>query len=239
MATLAALKKQMAALEAKLVKATKAEMGGAIAKVHKIMSDFGLTIEHISSSAPKSRSAVTGPVAKTKRGAKAAAKGGSKPPKYQDPSTGVTWAGVGRAPAWIVNAKDREAFLISKPAFVEATADRVAVRKAPKQIASVKRSMAAAAAKKASRKSAVSPDAAEAAAPAKRAASKKVAAKKATGKKAAVTKAAARKSAGARKVAAAPAKKSAGKNTADRRGAGKIAADAPASEAGEASNTQV
>jgi DNA-binding protein H-NS len=32
--------------------------------------------------------------------------------KYQDPKTGATWSGRGRAPAWIANAKDRSKFSI-------------------------------------------------------------------------------------------------------------------------------
>lgn len=32
--------------------------------------------------------------------------------KYLDPKTGATWTGRGRAPGWIVNAKDRSKFLI-------------------------------------------------------------------------------------------------------------------------------
>ncbi|TCK96972.1 H-NS histone family protein [Paraburkholderia sp. BL9I2N2] len=51
-----------------------------------------------------------------KRGPKAAAKSAvvAKPSaaKYQDPKTGATWSGHGRAPGWIANAKDRSRFLI-------------------------------------------------------------------------------------------------------------------------------
>ncbi|WP_326489893.1 H-NS family nucleoid-associated regulatory protein [Paraburkholderia sp. HP33-1] len=38
---------------------------------------------------------------------------GPQPPMYQDPRTGVTWSGRGRAPAWIASAKDRTKFLIA------------------------------------------------------------------------------------------------------------------------------
>lgn len=40
---------------------------------------------------------------------------GPQPALYQDPKTGATWSGRGRAPAWIANAKDRTRFLIVKP----------------------------------------------------------------------------------------------------------------------------
>jgi len=32
--------------------------------------------------------------------------------KYQDPKSGATWSGRGRAPAWIANAKNRDRFLV-------------------------------------------------------------------------------------------------------------------------------
>ena len=42
--------------------------------------------------------------------------GSKRPPKFRDPVTGNTWAGVGRAPKWIVEAeaagKSREDFRI-------------------------------------------------------------------------------------------------------------------------------
>lgn len=37
---------------------------------------------------------------------------GPQPAKYRDPSSGATWSGRGRAPAWMANAKDRAKFLI-------------------------------------------------------------------------------------------------------------------------------
>lgn len=37
---------------------------------------------------------------------------GPQAPKYRDPKTGATWSGRGRAPAWLVEVKDRTAFLI-------------------------------------------------------------------------------------------------------------------------------
>lgn len=40
------------------------------------------------------------------------AKKSALPPKYQDPKTGATWSGHGRAPAWIRDAKNRDKFLI-------------------------------------------------------------------------------------------------------------------------------
>ncbi|MCC8392546.1 H-NS histone family protein [Paraburkholderia sp. MMS20-SJTR3] len=65
---------------------------------------------------------------------------------YQDPKTGATWSGRGRAPAWIAGAKDRTKFLIAaatKPVSIRkarvgkaavaspATAKKVADKNAP------------------------------------------------------------------------------------------------------------
>lgn len=41
------------------------------------------------------------------------AKGKKVPAKYRDPESGATWTGRGRAPAWIAEAADRDAFLIA------------------------------------------------------------------------------------------------------------------------------
>lgn len=38
---------------------------------------------------------------------------GPQVPKYRNPATGATWSGRGRAPAWLADAQDRTAFLIS------------------------------------------------------------------------------------------------------------------------------
>lgn len=48
------------------------------------------------------------------RGKKAAVKGARtpRPPKYRDPKTGKTWNGLGKPPAWIVGARNRDKYLI-------------------------------------------------------------------------------------------------------------------------------
>jgi DNA-binding protein H-NS len=106
MSKLAAIKKQIAALEAQAERLAKQEMSGAIAKVKEIMTTFGLTVEHLQSTATTK-----------KRGASKATRGkrpGGGAAKYADPTTGKTWSGFGRAPAWIADAKNRDAFLIDK-----------------------------------------------------------------------------------------------------------------------------
>lgn len=111
MATIIALKKKIAALEAKVELVQKTEMQGAIAKIRKIMQDFGVTLEHLS--ANEVASSVSSPGKSTQQVTVASATRRSKAPKYRDPISGVTWAGVGRAPAWIVGAANRDDFLIA------------------------------------------------------------------------------------------------------------------------------
>ncbi|MFM0374328.1 H-NS family nucleoid-associated regulatory protein [Paraburkholderia aspalathi] len=66
---------------------------------------------------------------------------GPQPAMYQDPKSGATWSGRGRAPAWIANVKDRSKFLIAggTEAIVAANAGvvskaKAAVKKASKAV---------------------------------------------------------------------------------------------------------
>ncbi len=117
MSKLSALKKQIAALEAQAERIAKAEMTSAIAKIKDIMSEFNLTMEHLSQS-------VAGKRAAKKTKAKTASVA-----KYVDPKTGKTWSGFGRAPGWIAGAKNRDAFLAGKSAAADSTAKAPAVAK--------------------------------------------------------------------------------------------------------------
>lgn len=66
---------------------------------------------------------------------------GPQPAMYQDPKSGATWSGRGRAPAWIAEAKERSKFLIASgaKATVATTAGvvsktKTAVKKASKAV---------------------------------------------------------------------------------------------------------
>ena len=150
MSKLAAIKKQIAALEAQAERIARQEMAGAIAKVKEIMSTFGLTVEHLQSTAAgKTRNVAKKMKPKRTSGGVA---------KYADPKTGKTWSGVGRAPAWIAGARNRDAFLIDKSG-VQAPEAAVKAPVAKKKSAAKKGSKpmakkAAAAAKKAAPKTA-------------------------------------------------------------------------------------
>ncbi|MDB0543316.1 H-NS histone family protein [Ralstonia solanacearum] len=87
---------QKAALEEQIEVARQAELQAVIQQVRQIVQDYGLRVEDLG--------------LQPKRGKSAGAKN-AVPPKYQDPKTGATWSGRGRAPAWI--GKNRERFLIA------------------------------------------------------------------------------------------------------------------------------
>ncbi|CAB3794564.1 H-NS family nucleoid-associated regulatory protein [Paraburkholderia fynbosensis] len=66
---------------------------------------------------------------------------GPQPTMYQDPKSGATWSGRGRAPAWLARAKDRRKFLIASgveaPVATNAAGvskTKVAVKRAPKVV---------------------------------------------------------------------------------------------------------
>jgi DNA-binding protein H-NS len=185
MSKLTAIRKQIAALEAEAARIGQVEIKAAIAKVKEIMSDFGLTIEHLSG--------VISKVGKKAAGKKAAAKrAGGSVAKYADPKTGKTWSGFGRAPGWIANAKSRDAFLITK-------SDAAASGAAPAKAKAPAKKSKAVAAKKAS-----PVKVAKAVKTAKKPAAKAPATKKPAGKKASTSTA---KPPVAKKKAKAPAKK--------------------------------
>jgi DNA-binding protein H-NS len=55
---------------------------------------------------------------------------GPQPAMYQDPKSGATWSGRGRAPAWLANVKDRSKFLIANGAEAAVATTAGAVSKA-------------------------------------------------------------------------------------------------------------
>ncbi|MBP0622441.1 H-NS family nucleoid-associated regulatory protein [Cupriavidus consociatus] len=92
MATYQELLAQKQALEAQIEQARATEVPGVLEQIRALMQQYSLSPEDI---APRRRrggptAAVTGPTEKA-----------ALPPKYQDPKTGKTWSGRGRAPAWL------------------------------------------------------------------------------------------------------------------------------------------
>ncbi|ASL72632.1 H-NS histone family protein [Ralstonia solanacearum] len=95
MATYKDLLAQKNKLEEQLEAARQKELAEITAQVRQVVQEYGLTAADIGL-APK----------RGKRGPKSAVA-----PKYQDPKTGATWSGRGRAPAWI--GKNRDKYLIA------------------------------------------------------------------------------------------------------------------------------
>lgn len=137
MSKLATLQKQIAALEAQAERVAKAEMSSAIAKIKDIMSEFNLTIEHLTRAVADKRAAKKAKGTKAKRASVA---------KYVDPKTGKTWSGFGRAPGWIAGAKNRDTFLVGQSAAADSATKTVAA-KAAKAVKAAKKAVKPAAKK--------------------------------------------------------------------------------------------
>ena len=93
MATYKELLSQRQKLEEQLEAARLKEVDQAIAQAKQLIADYGLTAKDL------------GLATATRKGKR------TVEPKYQDPKTGATWTGRGRAPAWIAG-KNYERFLI-------------------------------------------------------------------------------------------------------------------------------
>ncbi|PZR44933.1 H-NS family nucleoid-associated regulatory protein [Paraburkholderia fungorum] len=90
------LKVELEKLQAETEAARISEVKAVISELRAKAAEYGLTADDVFP--PKK--------------VKASKTNGSLPPKYQDPKTGLTWSGKGRAPAWIRDAKNRDKFLI-------------------------------------------------------------------------------------------------------------------------------
>ncbi|WP_186052469.1 H-NS family nucleoid-associated regulatory protein [Burkholderia gladioli] len=95
------LKTQLDALQERTEAARIAELEAVIAQVRELVTEYGITEDQIYGRK------------RAKKTAKSAAAVVAEP-KYQNPKTGETWSGRGRAPLWIRDAKNRDRFLIAK-----------------------------------------------------------------------------------------------------------------------------
>ncbi|MBN3851056.1 H-NS histone family protein [Paraburkholderia sp. Ac-20342] len=114
----AKLKKLQA--QADVMIARKAQ--AAVDQIRELMLKHGLTTADIEAEAKARRAARGAGNGRVKAAGAAKAGKTATPAKYLDPKTGATWTGHGRAPGWIVNAKDRTAFLISGASEMKAAA---------------------------------------------------------------------------------------------------------------------
>ena len=91
---------ERAALDQRIAEARQGQLKGAIAQVHQIMADHGLSMADIG-----------GKGGKTVKAAKSGGSGNKVAPKYKNPATGATWTGRGKPPLWIAG-QSRDQFLI-------------------------------------------------------------------------------------------------------------------------------
>ena len=87
MATLKELLAQKEAIEQQIAQTKKEERADAIAKVHALMAEYGLSLADIGGKAPAK--------GKPKGG------GGKVAAKYRNASTGESWSGRGLQPRWL------------------------------------------------------------------------------------------------------------------------------------------
>jgi len=126
MTTYRQLKQQIAELEEKAAIVRKEEATQAIEAIKQQIAEFGLTAADL------------GLVIAKRRGAKTSkAKKLALTPKYCDPTTGKTWNGHGKRPAWIVTAQNMgnlDELLIANSIPTQATApEKPAAKKTQKK----------------------------------------------------------------------------------------------------------
>ncbi|BAN25429.1 H-NS family nucleoid-associated regulatory protein [Caballeronia insecticola] len=102
MSTLESIQTRIAALQAKADSLIAKQSESVLQKIHDLMSRHNLTISDVENyTGARKKSGKSKPARKQSSVA------------YQDPKTGATWSGRGRAPAWIAKAKDRSKFAVS------------------------------------------------------------------------------------------------------------------------------
>jgi DNA-binding protein H-NS len=90
--TLKELEASLAALDAKITSARKAESAEALNKIHELVGQFGFTVQQLF------------PIGASEK---------KREPKYRDAESGATWTGIGKPPSWIAG-KNREDFAIAE-----------------------------------------------------------------------------------------------------------------------------
>jgi len=164
------IKAEIAKLEKQAEALRVGEQRVAVARVKKLMDEFGLTLADLGGAAKgkPGRPPKAAKAAKSDTAVRAKKAGQGKPasvgaPKYRDPKTQKTWTGRGKPPLWIVGVKNRDALLIDAPAAAPAAKKSVApvkakaVAKAAKPAKAAKVMKAPKAAKAPARKAAAQP----------------------------------------------------------------------------------
>ena len=117
MATLEAITTKIKRLQEQAEAIRLKQASATLARIAELMRDSGMTVADIEAHVGGKKR--KGRAAKQNAAGRAAAVA-----KYQDPKSGATWSGRGRAPAWIAQAKNRDKFLVDgKASGVPASAD--------------------------------------------------------------------------------------------------------------------
>ncbi|MFX1675071.1 H-NS family nucleoid-associated regulatory protein [Paraburkholderia sp. A2WS-5] len=105
MATLDSIQAKLAKLQAQATALATTKSTAVLEKIRGLMEKHSVTLADIEAFVGKRRG--------RKSGVSTATKQNSSVAKYQDPRSGATWTGHGRAPSWIAKAKDRSKFLLA------------------------------------------------------------------------------------------------------------------------------
>ncbi|SAK98289.1 histone family protein nucleoid-structuring protein H-NS [Caballeronia temeraria] len=113
MTTLDRIQARMRKLQAQAETILAREAQAAVDHIRDLMLKHGLTTADIEAKAKAKRDAKpSGRIAVGRSDKPSSASKGKLPAKYQNPTTGETWSGHARPPAWIKDVKDRTKFLI-------------------------------------------------------------------------------------------------------------------------------
>ncbi|VBT21768.1 histone family protein nucleoid-structuring protein H-NS [Burkholderia pseudomallei] len=122
MPTLEAIQAKIQRLQeqAEAMKAKQASVG--LGRIFELMSKNGISVADIEAYVGNKKDGA-------RRGKPATTRTASVAAKYQDPKSGATWSGRGRAPAWIANAKNRDRFLVDSNVVSSSTSVASKVKK--------------------------------------------------------------------------------------------------------------
>lgn len=105
MATLQAITTKIKRLQEQAEAIRIKQASATLKRIAELMRNSGVTVADIEAH-------VGGKQRKGRPAKKGAAGRATAVAKYQDPKTGATWSGRGRAPSWIAQAKNRDKFLV-------------------------------------------------------------------------------------------------------------------------------
>ncbi|MBO3056542.1 H-NS histone family protein [Burkholderia pseudomallei] len=105
MPTLEAIQTKIKRLQEQAEAIKAKEASATLDRIVKLMQKSGVTVADIEAHIGEKKGGAG-------RSKVSAANRAPATAKYQDPKTGATWSGRGRAPAWIANVKNRDRFLV-------------------------------------------------------------------------------------------------------------------------------